>query len=187
MKNNQTSGFVLICLVILIAATLVIAGCVGSTSGQSQVSSTNDKQSEHPATGTTVATRATASTPLKTVKPTPAPGLSTAGVAIDPISDKKTGDRFLLTATTSLPAGTEIMWQILPDTGTPPSNLDGNSQMSVGANNQVIKGEGTTNRISVAVDLGRLEPGKYAVIVGEEKGNEYAIGSRFGYTYFTLK
>ena len=187
MKTNQKADTILICLVILIAATLVIAGCVGSTSGQqSPVTPTNDKQTEVHASSTT-ATKTTAPAPLKTITTTPVPGLSTAGVVIDPIGDKKTGDQFILTATTSLPAGTEVMWQILPDTGTPPSDIDGNSQMAVGGNNQVTKGEGTANRISQAVDLDRLVPGRYVAIVGEKKGNEFAIGSRFGYTYFTLK
>jgi len=189
MKMQQKSGPVLIGLALLIVATLVIAGCVGSTSGQqSQATATNVQQSEAHAAGTTVAPRTTTATvPLKTTTSTPAPGLSTAGIALDPIGDKKTGDKFILTATTSLPAGTEVMWQILPDTGTPPTGLDGNSMMSVGGNNVVTKGTGTSNRISQNVDLGRLVPGKYVVIVGERKGNEFAIGSRFGYTYFTLK
>ena len=81
---------------------------------------TGNQQSEHPAAVTTVTTRiTTAPAPLKTAQPTPAPGLSTAGVSIDPIGDKKTGDKFLITGTTSLPAGTNLFWQVIPDTGTP--------------------------------------------------------------------
>lgn len=182
MKNHQKSGLGLICLAILIVvATLVIAGCMESTQGQ---------QGENSAAVTTVTIRTTtAPAPLKTVQPTPAPGLSTAGIAIDPIGDRKTGDKFVITATTSLPAGTNIFWQVLPDTGTPPTGLDGTSKMSIAGNSQVTKGDGTSNRISQAVDPGSLVPGKYVVIVGEMKGapSDFEIGDRYGYTYFTLK
>ena len=190
MKSQQKSGIRLICLALLIViATLVSAGCLASTPDpQSQTTATHDQQSKNPAASTAVTTRTTtAPAPLKTTTPAPAPGLSTAGVAIGPIGDKKTGEHFLLTAATSLPLGTEVMWQILPDTGSPPTGLDGASQMSLTGNNLVTKGDGTSNRISQDVDLGRLVPGKYVVIVGEKKGNEFEIGNRYGYTYFTLK
>jgi hypothetical protein len=150
----------------------------------------SEKQNEKPVTTTIVMTR-TFAAPVQPslAQSSPGTGLSTAGIAIDPIGDKKVGDKFTLTVTTSLPAGTNIFWQILPDTGIPPSSLDGNSMMSVGGNNQVTKGNGTSNRISQAVDLGRLVPGKYVVIIGEMKGDfsDFEIGDRIGYTYFTLK
>jgi hypothetical protein len=192
MKHHLKPDQGIMCLALLIAiATIAIAGCVDSgQTRQSQVTPAGNQQNESPAVATTVMTKiTTAPAPLKTVQPAPAPGLSTAGIEINPIGDKRIGDQFLLTGTTSLPAGTEVLWQILPDTGTPPAGLDGNSMMSVGGNNQVIKGDGTTNRISQAVDLGRLVPGKYVVIVGEKKGeySDFRIGERYGYTYFTLK
>ena len=64
--------------------------------------------------------------------------------------------------------------------------------MSVGGNNQVTKGDTPPNRISLAVDLGRLVPGKYVAIVGKMKGDAttgmvFEIGNDYGYTYFTLK
>jgi hypothetical protein len=188
MKTHQKTIHMLICLAILIVATLVIAGCVDSGQDQqSQVTPTGNQQSEHPAAATT---RTTISpSPQKTVQPAPAPGLSTRGITIDPIGDRKTGDKFLLAATTNLPVGTNLFWQILPDTGTPPTGLNRNSMMSVGGNNLVTKGDGTANRISQAVDLGRLVPGRYVVIVGEMKGDfsDFKIGDRYGYTCFTLK
>jgi hypothetical protein len=191
MKIHQNPGTALICFALLITiAILATAGCTGSDPGQqSQMTPTGNQQKEHPAAATTATTRiTTAPAPLKTIQTTPVPALSTAGIAIDPIGDKKVGDTFTLTGTTSLPAGTNIFWQILPDTGIPPTGLDGNSQMSVGGNNQVTKGDGIVNRISQAVDLGRLVPGKYVVIVGEMKGDfsDFKIGNQYGYTYFTL-
>jgi hypothetical protein len=113
-------------------------------------------------------------------------------IKLDPIGDKKTGDTFTLTGTTSLPEGTNIFWQIMPDTGTPPTGLNGESMMSVGGNYLVTKGDGALNRIALAVDLGRLIPGKYVAIVGKMKGDQttgivFEIGNDYGYTYFTLK
>jgi hypothetical protein len=195
MKNHQKPDPGLTCLAILIAiATIAIAGCVDSgQTQQSQVTPTGNQQNEHPAVATTVMTKVTtAPAPLKTAQPISTPVSSTGVIRVDPISDKNTGDRFTFTGTTSLPAGTNIIWQILPDTGTPPAGLNGDSMMSVGGNYQVTKGDGTSNRIALAVDLGRLVPGKYVAIVGKMKGDEtsgivFEIGKDFGYTYFTLK
>ncbi len=195
MKSQQKSGIRLICITLLIVViTMVSAGCLESTQDQkSQVTTTHDQQGKNPATSMAVTTRTTtAPAPLKTTQSAPAPISSTGVIKIDPISDKKTGDTFTLSGTTSLPAGTNIICQIMPDTGTPPTGIDGASQMSVGGNYQVTKGEGTTNRISLAVNLGRLVPGKYVAIVGKMKGDEtsgivFEIGKDYGYTYFTLK
>jgi hypothetical protein len=193
MKRDHQSGPGLICTTILILlATIAIAGCVDSVRDQQgQVTATGTVQAGHPATVTTITTgTATVPAPQKTAQP--APVSSTGVIRVDPVSDKNTGDTFTLTGTTSLPAGTNIIWQILPDTGTPPTGLDGNSMMSVGGNYQVTKGDGTSNRISLAVDLGRLVPGKYVAIVGAMKGDGtsgtvFEIGRDYGYTYFTLK
>jgi hypothetical protein len=192
MKKYRKSDLGLVCLVVLITvATLVIAGCLESNTGQqSQTNPAGSPQNEKPVIHTTITTGTmTSPAPPKTAQPIPAPGLSTMGITIDPIGDKKTGDKFLLAATTSLPAGTNIFWQIMQDTGTPPTGLDKNSQMSVGGNNLVMKGNGTSNRISLDVDLGRLIPGKYVVIIGEMKGDfsDFEIGDRYGYTYVILK
>jgi hypothetical protein len=195
MKNQLKSGTRLICLAILITiAMLAIAGCTESVpEQQGQSITTHDQQGANPVAGTVVTTRTTtAPAPLKTTQPTAAPVSSTGVIKIDPIGDKNTGDTFTLTGTANLPAGTNIIWQILPDTGTPPTGLDGNSQMSVGGNYQVTKGDGTRNRILLTVPLGRLVPGKYVAIVGKMKGDPatgivFEIGNDYGYTYFTLK
>jgi hypothetical protein len=195
MKTDHQSGPGLIGITILIIlATIAIAGCVDSPQEQqSPVTSTGTVQAEHPTAGTTITTKiATVSATQKTAQPASVPVSSTGVIRVDPISDKKTGDTFTLTGTTSLPAGTNIIWQILPDTGTPPTGLNGDSMMSVGGNYRVTKGDGPSNRISLAVDLGRLVPGKYVAIVGAMKGDGtsgtvFEIGRDYGYTYFTLK
>ena len=194
MNIHRKPGTGLICLVLLITiATIVLAGCTDSAQGQRARAATHDQPTVNPASGTAVTTKTTAApAPVKTTPAVSAPVSSTGVIKIDPIGDKKTGDTFTLTGTTSLPAGTSIIWQILPDTGTPPTGLDPDSRMSVGGNNQVTKGDGTLNRISLAVDLGRLVPGKYVAIVGKMKGDQttgmvFEIGNDYGYTYFTLK
>lgn len=194
MKTDRTSGLWLICLTVIIAFVIVtLAGCVDSAqSQQSQVTPAGNQQTENPAPATAVATRTTVPEPQKTTSPVSKPVSSTGVITIDPISDKNTGDKFTLTGTTSLPAGTNIIFQIMPDTGTPPTGLDKDSMMSVGGNNQITKGDGTLNRVSLAIDLGRLVPGKYVAIVGKMKGDEttgivFEIGNDYSYTYFTLK
>jgi hypothetical protein len=196
MENHQKSGNGLTCLaIILTLAVLVSAGCLDSAQKHlDQTIPANEKQAGNPAPGTVLATKATyaATAPQKTPPPVSAPVSSTGVITLDPISDKDTGDSFTLTGTTSLPAGTNIFWQIMPDTGTPPTGLDPDSMMSVGGNYQVIKGNGTRNRISVGVELGRLVPGKYVAIVGKMKGDQttglvFEIDNNYGYTSFTLK
>jgi hypothetical protein len=193
MTSDRTPGTGLVCLVLLIMiATIAVAGCTDSAHDrQIQETTTHDQPAMNPASGTAVATKTTAS-PVKTTRAVPAPVSSTGVIKIDPIGDKKTGETFTLTGTTSLPEGTSIIWQIMPDTGTPPTGLDPDSQMSVGGNYLVTKGDGTLNRISLAVDLGRLVPGKYVAIVGKMKGDQttgmvFEIGNDYGYTSFTLK
>jgi hypothetical protein len=195
MKPDRQSVPGLICITILIIfATIAIAGCVDSAQvPQSQETSAGTVQAGHPAASTTTATRmATVPATQRTAQPASKPFSSTGVIKIDPINDKNAGDTFTLTGTTSLPAGTNIIWQILPDTGTPPTGLDGNSMMSVGGNYLVTKGDGTSNRISLSIDLGRLEPGKYVAIVGKMKGDTasapvFEIDKDYGYAYFTIK
>ncbi|MFA5332500.1 MAG: hypothetical protein WC342_08990 [Methanoregula sp.] len=192
MKNPQKSGIRLIVVTLLIVvATLGIAGCLESTPDQqSQTTTTNDKQSANPVSGTAVTTRTTiAPTPLITTQTAPTSVSSTGVIKIDLIGDKKTGDRVTLTGTTSLPAGTNLFWQIMPDTGIPPTGIDRTSQMSVVGNYLVTNGDGTSNLISIDADIGRLVPGKYVAFVGKIKGapSNFETGNDFGYTYFTLK
>ena len=121
---------------------------------------------------------------------------STTGdyIHLNAIGDKKVGDQFLITGTTSLPVGSEVIWQVLPDTGTPPTGINGDSQMAIGGNSVVTKGDGTANRISLAADMSNMIPQKYAVIVGKPKRDQsqgppfsFEIGDLYGTTSFTLK
>jgi hypothetical protein len=194
MKTDHQTRPWPICLVILmILSAIATAGCLDSSQEpQSGVTSPGGAYAKPPATGTTITTRiATESVTQTLAQPASAPVSSTGVIRVDPITDKNTGEKFTLTGTTSLPAGTNILWQIMPDTGTPPTGLDGSSMMSVGGNYLVADGDGTSNRISLSIDLGRLVPGKYVAIVGKMKGDEtsgtvFEIGKDYGYTFFTV-
>jgi len=195
MNIHRKPGTGLIYLVLLVTiATILLAGCADTAQDQQgPVTPTGTQQIDKTTIHTTATTKTvTVAAPRKTAQPVSTPVSSTGVIKIDPIGDKRTGDTFTLTGTTSLPAGTSIIWQILPDTGTPPAGINGDSMMSVGGNYLVTKGDGTSNRIALAVDLGRLVPGKYVAIVGKMKGDQttgmvFEIGNDYGYTYFTLK
>ena len=42
-------------------------------------------------------------------------------IRINAIGDQNVGDQFLVTGTTSLPVGTSLIWEVMPDTGTLPA------------------------------------------------------------------
>ena len=111
-------------------------------------------------------------------------------IRINTIGDKNVGDQFLVTGTTSLPVGTSLIWEVMPDTGTFPAALDLNAK-GIMANNAVTKGDGTSNRVSLAVDMGGFPPGEYVVIVGEMNGDPSAgtmkMGDLAGSAQFTVK
>jgi hypothetical protein len=111
-------------------------------------------------------------------------------IRINAIVDRSVGDQFLIIGTTSLPAGTGLIWEVMPYTGTVPTGLDLNAK-GIMANNPVTKGDGTANRVSLAVDMSNFTPGEYIAIVGEMKGDpanrDIGIGSLIGSARFALK
>ncbi|MCK9632642.1 MAG: hypothetical protein M0R30_13505 [Methanoregula sp.] len=191
MKTHRTSGLWLICLTVIIAFVIVtLAGCVDSAQNQQgQVTPAGNQQNENPAP---VATKTTAApAPPKTAQPTSAPVQYNGVITIDPVGDYKTGDTFTITGITSLPVGTNLFWDITPDTGIPPKGIDMNQQRGIMANNQVAKGSGTSNRVSLDVDLKDMPSGKYVVVVVSLKGDPMTVdpstGTLAGYTYLTVK
>lgn len=107
-------------------------------------------------------------------------------ISIDPIGERSVSDPFLITGTTSLPAGTVILWQIMPDTGIPPVDLN-KTALGVGGNNMVIRGDGPVNRISFPVDMASQTPGRWVVLTGVMDDNEFDFtGNLRGTAYFTL-
>jgi hypothetical protein len=110
-------------------------------------------------------------------------------IRINAIGDKTEEDQFLISGTTSLPAGVGLIWQVMPYTGTVPTGLDMNAK-GIMANNPVTKGDGAANRVSLAVDLGNMEPGEYIAMVGPMKGDpenrDIAMADPVGSTRFTV-
>lgn len=181
-SGKKIAGLILFMTIVLI----VMTGCTDSAmEQQGPATPVHEKQGENPA----VTTNAAITTPEA---PAQKPVSSTGVINIDPVTDKTTGDTFTLTGTTSLPAGTEILWQVMPDTGSPPTGLDMDSTMSVGGNVLVTQGDGTSNRIAIPVDLGRLVQGKYTVVAGKAKEHlpdkmVFEIGNDFGYAFLRIK
>ena len=110
-------------------------------------------------------------------------------IRLNAIGDKSVGDQFLITGTTSLPVGTTVIWEIMPDTGTAPAGLNLDTA-GIMANNVVTKGDGTSNRVSVAVDMSTMKAGKWVALVGVMKGEpdsgSLAIEDLTGTAYFTV-
>ena len=111
-------------------------------------------------------------------------------IRLNPIGDRSVGDQFLITGTTSLPVGTTMFWQVIQDKGTIPDSID-MTGMGIMANNAVTKGDGTSNRVSLAVDLNKMAPGKYIAVVSEMKGDmatgDIRMGDLAGSAGFTVK
>jgi hypothetical protein len=111
-------------------------------------------------------------------------------IRLDAIGDRFVGDQFLITGTTSLPAGTMLLWQVMPDPKIPQTgiNLTATGLM---ANAPVTKGDGAANRVSLAVDTGDLIPGEYIALVGEMQGDpakkDISMGELTGSAYFSVK
>jgi hypothetical protein len=112
-------------------------------------------------------------------------------ILINAIGDRKVGEQFLITGTTSLPVGTNIIWQVIPESGTPKTSIDMTAENGIMANNGVTKGEGTSNRVSLAVDMDGFPAGNYIVLVSEMKGDMQAgnitTGDLTGSALFTMK
>ncbi len=196
MRTQQRSGPGLICLVILIAiAIIAIAGCVDSTHNQqSLVSPTGTQQSETPVVTTTVTIRTTpAPTPQKTLA-RPTTGSSDGVIQLDPIGVIYAGEDYVITGTTSLPVGTDLILQLRPDDGTTPTGYDKEAGGSDEGTAQIRAGNGTVNRI---VFEGSITPGgqngvyqgKWVAVVGNGIGNGYdfEMGTHVGYAYFTME
>lgn len=106
-------------------------------------------------------------------------------IAVNPISARSTGAQFLITGTTSLPVGTSLIWQIMPDTGTAPTRVN-QTAPGLGGSNMVAKGSGALNRVSFATDMNQMPAGKWVVLVGVMKSGDFEVENPISTAYFTL-
>jgi hypothetical protein len=181
-------------VILTLIAILIVTGCTDSNPQlQGSTTTFTEQRNENPAREVTAAVRTGAVTAAQAItQPAAGPVSSTGVIRLDAISDMNAGEKFTISGTTSMPEGSEILWQVIPDTGLPPEGLDPDSTMSVGGNYLVTRGNGTMNRITIAVDPGGLVPGRYAVIAGKAKERTpdkmvFEIEKDFGYAYFSLK
>ena len=205
MKTRQRSGPGPVCLGILVTiAIIAIAGCVDSMHNQrGLVTPTGTKQSETPAVTTTVTIMTTpAPTPQKTIDLTQTPqktltrpttGSSDGVIRLDPIGVIYSGEDYVITGTTSLPVGTDLILQLRPDDGTTPTGYDKEAGGSDEGTGRIRAGNGTVNRI---VMEGSITPGgqngvyqgKWVAVVGNGIGDGYdEMGTHIGYAYFTME
>jgi hypothetical protein len=191
MKNHEICDRALILATIFIIAILAIAGYTESApDGQGGKGTTTEKQSMDTGAKTVTTTRTTSISS----QPAKDPVLPGAVITFDPVGEKKIGDPLLITGTTSLPAGTNLFWQIRNDTGIPPTGIDMSSRIGIMANNQVAKDSGTSNQISLSVEAKNtkdLKSGKYVIIIvslnGDPMTTNPSTGTLAGYSYLILK
>jgi hypothetical protein len=120
-------------------------------------------------------------------------------IHVDPVGDKNAGDKFTITGTTNLVAGTEILVQVYaasyesgsgtttdPKTGTVSGEFSG----AVGIVN-VNFGTGDTNIWSMELDTIPFPPTQYlvnaSVFKGDVKKGDFSTGNPIGKTKFTVK
>jgi hypothetical protein len=109
-------------------------------------------------------------------------------IRIDPIGDRSAGDQFLVTGSTSLPVGTNILWQVTPKALTADPNMRGIFSGMM-ANSMATKGKSAANRVTYALDTNALLPGEYtvsaALLVGDP--GKAKSGEPEGSAEFTVK
>ena len=102
-------------------------------------------------------------------------------IRINAIGVRKVGDQFLVTGTTSLSAGTGILWKVTRDNqvfenplGTifqPEPEQTGTYSDIISGSSVVTRGTDTANRVTYALDTNMLRPGNFtasaSLLVGE--------------------
>jgi len=192
MEQKIPATVIVMAVLVIIATGIAILSVMGSQETNKPVPSDTGVKTNLPdPVMTSVITPVTMAVTEKPAagQPTPAPILST-GIRLDPIGDVYDGQEYLITGTTSLPIGTELLLQLMPDTGTPPKGTD---KHAIGGSSSstawITQGDGILNRIRIEGSMGGQPPGKWVALVGEMKGSysDFQIGDHYGYAYFTLK
>lgn len=93
-----------------------------------------------------------------------------AFISLNPVGERHAGDQFLVTGATSLPVGTDVIWQVIPGVSAHDSVNTG-IFTSIMANSIVTRGNGGENRVSFAMDTASLQPGVYTITVSTVDGD----------------
>ena len=116
-------------------------------------------------------------------------------ISVDPVSDKNTGDRFDITGTTSLPAGTELLFEVYPSSFVPQTTdpeTGAQSGLFTGATGviKVTGGTGGINTWSFDLDTSTFAPKEYLVNVSQVAGDlakgDYRTGPAYGTAVFNV-
>lgn len=189
MKQEISPAIIAVALLIIIGTGIIVLTLMnGHGAGRPVLTGTED--TAHPAApvGTGVII------PVTTIPAPGQPGSTTGSsdgvILLDTMSDVYDGQEYLITGTTTLPEGTELLLQLMPDTGTAPN---GTVRDAVGARAGstawITEGDGTANRIQIRGSMGGQAPGKWVALLGEMNGNypDAQVGDHYGYASFNLK
>jgi hypothetical protein len=193
MKQEISPTIIAAALLVVMGTGIIVLTLMnGHETGQPVLSGTGGTADPAAPVGTSVMTPLTTTAPETPAagQPAPAPGSSDGVILLDPVGDVYDGQEYLITGTTRLPAGTSLLLQLMPDTGTAPNGTDKQAVGGrAGSTAWITEGDGTANRIRIRGSMGGQAPGKWVALVGEMKGNysDVQVGDHYGYAYFNLK
>lgn len=94
------------------------------------------------------------------------------------VGTRQTGDQFLVSGSTNLPVGSDVIWEVAP--AVAPNFPDTGTFSGIMANSEVTRGDGDIHRVSLAVDTTFLEPGEYTIkvsnIIGDPSSPDFQPG-----------
>ncbi|MDD1719896.1 MAG: hypothetical protein LUQ25_07550 [Methanoregulaceae archaeon] len=93
-----------------------------------------------------------------------------AFIRVDPVGESHVGDQFLVTGTTNLPVGTDVIWEVFPAALTTDQDQTGEFSGMM-SNSFVTRGTGETNRVTLALDTTLLLPGEYLINASTTRGD----------------
>ena len=190
MKQEISPAIIAVALLIIMGTGIIVLTLMnGHGTGQPVLSGTGGTANPAAPVGTSAITPVITTAPEKPAA-APATGSSDGVILLDPVGDMYDGQEYLITGTTSLPAGTSLLLQLMPDTGTPPNATDRQAVGGrAGSTAWITEGAGTANRIRIRGSMGGQAPGKWVALVGEMRGNysDVQVGNHYGYAYFNLK
>lgn len=115
--------------------------------------------------------------------------ITDGNITLDAIGTKHAGDKFLVQGSTTLPVGTDLLWDISPD-------LSGITSQYTGEYTYITSNSGVRNRkdgshgVSYAIDSTDFRPGTYNITCSISRGNlsagEFIPGDIKGFTKFTV-